>query len=441
MANKLYLLQNNYPNDNDIWVHAGSYIDVPELNNLNAPNREKAEKHIVTVITNPSQRTLTERNTLAGQLDSFTTFNWGGINMFVNFGAFIINEKKGSLKMYNGASFSNNYTKQQYQDGYTNLSGISFNTQQITFTIGVYWISIEDYRVLMNLLHPYAVDMLAFSFEPKYGYECKLSTIKDSTRYILGSENTHNVSPTDKLKFSRINSGNEGGYRYYTELTLTFDVIGKQCAKQISPYLITEWSNIDYPGGESDYKQGKEAINQYVTNQEMGTSYWTWKDTWPSDLDFPVTINLSEFEPINRNLTDGTYIHELKGVAYIKDEFDNPIGQPITLFDLSFKNLKIANSNTDTSVNYIAFTYDSEQGLIYWKTGNKAQILSLLSINAEGKRFIESMSVNRFFWPGRLDYPEVENTNYKFVIQILDPYKNFNFGTIDCSMRNRTNVI
>ena len=58
--------------------------------------------------------------------------------MFAEFGAFIINEKKGSLKMYNGASFSNNYTKQQYQDGYTNLSGVSFNTQQITFTIGVY---------------------------------------------------------------------------------------------------------------------------------------------------------------------------------------------------------------------------------------------------------------------------------------------------------------
>ena len=394
-------------------------------------------------LTNPSNRTIAERNKFAG-LDDFATFSWANVNnMFAEFGAFIINEKKGSLKMYNGASFSNNYTKQQYQDGYTNLSGVSFNTQQITFTIGVYWISIEDYRVLMNLLHPYSVDMLSFSFEPKYGYECKLSTIKDSTRYILGKEVSQTSTSSDNLKFSRLNGGDGDGYRYYTELTLTFDVIGKQCAKQISPYLIEEWSPITYPAGESDYKQGKETVNQYITNQETGKSYWSWLNAWPSDLDFPVTINLSEFVPVNLVPVEGTtdYIHELRGIAYIKDSNNNTIGEPITLFDLSFKNLKIANPSTDTSANYIAFTYDSEQGLIYWKTGNKAQILSLLSINAEGKRFIESMEVNRFFWPGRLDYPEVENTNYKFIIQIINPYKNFIFGTIDCSMRNRTNVI
>ena len=51
------------------------------------------------------------------------------------------------------------------------------------------------------------------------------------------------------------------------------------------------------------------------------------------------------------------------------------------------------------------------------------------------------MQVNRFFWPGRLDYPEVGNTDYKFVIQIIDVYENFLFGQIDCSMRNRTNII
>lgn len=395
-------------------------------------------------LTSPSERTIAERNKLAS-LDDFATFSWANINnMFAEFGAFIINEKKGSLKMYNGASFSNNYTKQQYQDGYTNLSGVSFNTQQITFTIGVYWISIEDYRVLMNLLHPYSVDMLSFSFEPKYGYECKLSTIKDSTRYVLGKEISQTSTSSTNLKFSKLNGGNGDGYRYYTELTLTFDVIGKQCAKQISPYIIEDWSQITYPAGEARYKQGMEIVNQYIVDQATGKSYWTWNGAWPSDLDFPVTINLSEFVPINNNPvenTEDTYIHELKGIAYIKDLADNIIGEPIVLFDLSFKNLKIPNSLADTSANYIAFTYDSEQGLIYWKTGNKAQILSLLSINTEGKRFIESMEVNRFFWPGRLDYPEVENTNYQFVIQIINPYNNFIFGTIDCSMRNRTNVI
>lgn len=392
-------------------------------------------------LASPSQRTIAERNKFAGQLDNFTTFTWASVDMFTEFGAFIINEKKGSLKMYNGASFSNNYTKQQYQDGYTNLSGISFNTQQITFTIGVYWISIEDYRVLMNLLHPYAVNMLAFSFEPKYGYECKLSNIKDSTRYVLGTEDHTTSVESSNLKYSQLNTGNTSGYRYYTELTLTFDVIGKQCAKQIAPYIITDWTNMTWP--EATINQGKESVNQYTTTEP---AHWTWNGAWPSDLDFPITINCSEFLPVNVNPLEDTedYVHELQGVACIQDENSNIIGDSMILFDLSFKNLKIPSSESptsDVSANYMAFTYDSEQGLIYWKTGEKAQILSLLSINAEGKRFIESMTVNRFFWPGRLNYPEVENTSYKFVIQIIDPYSNFIFGSIDCTMRNRTNVI
>ena len=58
--------------------------------------------------------------------------------MFANFGAFIINEKKGSLKFYNGPSFKNNYSKPQFQDGYTNLTGVTFETQTISFTIGIY---------------------------------------------------------------------------------------------------------------------------------------------------------------------------------------------------------------------------------------------------------------------------------------------------------------
>jgi len=92
----------------------------------------------------------------------------------------------------------------------------------------------------MNLLHPYSVDMLSFSFEPKYGYECKLSTIKDSTRYVLGKEVSQTSASSTNLEYSRLNGGDGDGYRYYTELTLTFDVIGKQCAKQISPYIIED---------------------------------------------------------------------------------------------------------------------------------------------------------------------------------------------------------
>ena len=89
-------------------------------------------------LTNPSLRTIRERNKFAAQLDDFATFQWCGYDMFEEFGAFIINDKKGSLKMYNGASFKNQYSKQQFQDGYVNLTGVTFEQQKIQFTIGVY---------------------------------------------------------------------------------------------------------------------------------------------------------------------------------------------------------------------------------------------------------------------------------------------------------------
>ena len=64
----------------------------------------------------------------------------------------------------------------------------------------------------------------------------------------------------------------------------------------------------------------------------------------------------------------------------IRDQYDQTVGEPIVLFDISFKNLKMPDSSdsssgdydsdeedlaNDTSANYIAFTYDSEQGLVY----------------------------------------------------------------------------
>ena len=93
----------------------------------------------------------------------------------------------------------------------------------------------------MNVLHPYEVSMLGFSFEKKYGYRCKLSNIKDSTRYVLGQEGSTYTPTSNKLKYSHLLSGDSKGYRYYTELQLTFDVIGAQCARQRTPYIINQF--------------------------------------------------------------------------------------------------------------------------------------------------------------------------------------------------------
>ena len=52
------------------------------------------------------------------------------------------------------------------------------------------------------------------------------------------------------MKYSSISdAATSDGYRYYTELQLTFEVVGKQCAKEITPRLFD--STIQKPAGYS----------------------------------------------------------------------------------------------------------------------------------------------------------------------------------------------
>lgn len=136
-------------------------------------------------ITTETER---RRKEAAVAMDSdFCTFKWRGIDMYKSFGAFIVNGGE-DLKFYNGPSFSNEYTKPQFESAAGNLVGVNFETQKISFKIGVWWISEEDYRILINFLHPYEIGTLNFSFEPSYSYIVKLSSISDSTRYVVGRE-------------------------------------------------------------------------------------------------------------------------------------------------------------------------------------------------------------------------------------------------------------
>lgn len=87
--------------------------------------------------------------------------------MWAEYHAFIINESKGSLKFYNGPSFSNEYTKPQFESGSPRFTGATFSTQQISFTIGVYAVTEELYRQLIYILHPYEISDLIFAFDTK----------------------------------------------------------------------------------------------------------------------------------------------------------------------------------------------------------------------------------------------------------------------------------
>lgn len=497
-------------------------------------------------LANPSQRTIVERNRFAAQIDNFATFQWAGIDMFKEFGVFIINEKKGSLKMYNGASFKNEYAKQQYQEGYTNLTGVTFDTQTINFTVGVYWFSIEDYRVLMNFLHPYKVDMLSFGFEPTYGYECKLTAIKDSTRHILGKESsnipyiekpTNNWTVTEfndlydflqeqgatsssdayevegyyystnyqlgklytgvyieeptksypciyctlcgwmiykkdnnvlssiviggnnskwycstfeiKSAIRRLNHSNisgattSDGYRYYTELQLTFEVVGKQCAKEITPRLFD--SIIQKPLG-----YGHTDLPIILTHNDLTLN----GNQWPSDLDYPFKLAINNLvynvdgvtEAQKQDLLDVTIGIRAKALFGTSDA---PVEK--VLFEIYFNPAILTQFNNGSWKSApISLEYDSEQGLVYWDLGDHRQILSLLSTNSNGLRFVKYLHSNRVFWPGRLDHYEVFTTNnneIQIVIEDLSVSDSSMTAYIDSidniqySTRRRTNVL
>ena len=90
----------------------------------------------INTLTSP--KTIEMRRRIRTLQDEFMTFSWGGYDAFENFGAFIINDKKGSLKFYNGPDFSNEYSKPQFDASAGDLQGVSFNKQTISFTIGIY---------------------------------------------------------------------------------------------------------------------------------------------------------------------------------------------------------------------------------------------------------------------------------------------------------------
>ena len=217
--------------------------------------------------------------------------------MFKDFGVFIINDKKGSLKFYNGPGFSNEYSKPQFNNNGGDLVGVNFNRQTISFTVGVYWISVEKYRELMNCLDPLVTDYIIFDFEPRYRYNVKLSKIGDSTRWIVGYEN--------------------GEPRYYTELSLTFDLQGDSCAKGVHSY-------------EDNRSTGSNSSEVIITIDT------TKKEFFESDLDTPFTISLP-FLLAKEDTSDATKIID---EISLKATYDN---EEINLFSVGLCNLNQQN--------------------------------------------------------------------------------------------------
>ena len=343
-----------------------------------------------------------KRQQIKALQDEFMTFSWRSFDAFENFGAFIINDKKGSLKFYNGPSFSNEYTKPQFEANAGELMGVTFNRNVISFTIGVYWISIEHYRLLLNWLDPLITDYICFGFEPNFRYNVKLSKIGDSTRWVVGKEN--------------------GKPMYYTELNLSFEVQGVQCAKGMHPY---EWGN-------KKLDQSGEVVINSNTGKEV------WEDNWKIEEDTNkiksciIYLNKNVHEFIKSDLPTPL---EVVNVLNIKgDDQSSPNDQnspnaqnkniqytftlkagilesqeEIQLYKVDLENLTHF-SNSSTSEFYLRLRFNSETGLLFLQLGNSTEkLLTLLTTNDSGQRIVSSYNSSKFFLPGDFEYNNFYN--------------------------------
>lgn len=380
-----------------------------------------------------SNLTTKPRELLRKQMDDFATFVWRGVKSFDVYGAFIINNKN-SLKFYNGPSFTNEYSKPKFSSTGSNLTGISFSTQTISFQVGAYWLTEAEYREFINWLNPYEISYLGFDFEDKYDYLVKLSKIGDSTRYVVGR-----------------NENNEPCY--YTELNLTFEVQGEACARARYGYEFNTISSIDNKTKQLTINSN---ISDYIT----------------SDLNFPFILNAS-FIP---NEIENNVSIQAQLVEYGWDEQQNQRTEDnIATFDLfniifqdlekitkwtnndgSFTNaeeikktysLNTLDAPADANIGRSALNirYDSESGLLFLKVGEDTEkILSLVnSIN--GIKIVNNFHTSKCKLPGRFTKPNLVNTKYReYVIEIKINNAEFltdNNEAVNISAYARTNLI
>ena len=337
-----------------------------------------------------SEKTKQKRQQIKSLQDEFMTFSWGGYDAFENFGAFIINDKNGSLKFYNGPGFSNEYSQPQFDNSGGDLQGVNFNKQTISFTIGVYWINIKQYRLMLNWLNPLEVDYLIFGFNPNYRYNVKLSKLGDSTKWIVGKE--------------------DGEPMYYTEIPLTFEVQGTPCAKGVNSYEFINWDYIN-----SETAEEKDKRNNLLTHLNRSSKDWIESDLpTPIDISLPFILQGGKKDDLNKN-----YIYHIElSAEYGTTSSDNH--ESLLLFSAELQNLTIIPYNE--SINKalsLNIRYNSEIGLLFLTYGNSNEkILSLLNLNDTGEKIINNYTVNKFSLPGRFAYPDFDTKKLQLKLSV-----------------------
>ena len=337
-----------------------------------------------------SEKTKQKRQQIKSLQDEFMTFSWGGYDAFENFGAFIINNKNGSLKFYNGPGFSNEYSQPQFDNSGGDLQGVNFNKQIISFTIGVYWINIKQYRLMLNWLNPLEVNYLIFGFNPDYRYNVKLSKLGDSTKWIVGKE--------------------DGEPMYYTEIPLTFEVQGTPCAKGVNSYEFINWDYIN-----SETAEEKDKRNNLRTYLNRSSKDWIESDLpTPIDISLPFILQGGKKDDLNKN-----YIYHIELSAEY-DTISSDNYESLLLFSAELQNLTIIphNKPIDDALS-LNIRYNSEIGLLFLTYGNSNEkILSLLNLNDTGEKIINNYTVNKFSLPGRFAYPDFDTKKLQLKLSV-----------------------
>lgn len=373
-----------------------------------------------------SESTQNHRDQLKHGMDDFTNFYWRGVDAFKTFGAFIINNK-GTLKFYNGPTYSNEYSKPQFESAAGQLTGVTFQIQKIDFTIGVYWINEKDYRQLINWLNPYEINTLSFDFEPNYYYQVKLASIADGPRQIVGREfninykyvinnkddfntaktpvkytgETRRISDTEIWRQNHVYDADkkdlgraiDSEYEYYTEMKLTFEIQGPACAYHKIPYVF------------DNETQGYDIIMSYSNDNIIDAS----------DLETPIKI-LYDLDTTKVQLDDKKeYTISLTGVARYKTEEDTY--DEVTLFSTTLKNLTFLTQTAEWSAHgHILLEYDSASGLLFLLNGDGEYfLLNTLTTTSQGQKILNSLMVNKYIVAGKLNFYNFDWHNLSFV--------------------------
>lgn len=377
-----------------------------------------------------TDQTRAMRGRLRGSLDPYAYFIWRGVNSFDDFGAFIINGGD-DLKFYHGPSYTNNYTQPQFESSSGNLTGVTFSTWQISFKIGVYWISEDHYRHLLDWLNPYEINTLQFGYEPNYGFMAKLAKVDDGIKYVVGREMASSNTEGGRI-FTKLPASTKTQDMYYSEFNITFDVVGTPCARSIYPW---EWKNweIDNNTSTDQIKHYKTSIN--TTNKDViGTT----------DLRTPLKMTFQFLLESDILISDPSMTIVLTAKYGTNSQ---------ELFTVNLTNLSInpkpgsevADLNPQNE-HILCIRYDSETGLLFLQYGNgREKLLTLQNTTTTGERMVTSYQAYKFFIPGRFDDPnfDLSALSFDLMVKSVKPDEWFRTAQSESSIESyaRTNLI